>query len=829
MAVAFVPSSVFLGRRDAFLTASGGVCRSQGPSRIYIPRHSATCVAEREAISGGSQDERKEQLAGGPVHRCIRASRLVLLGACAVVASLLLPSNGTRPQFVRAATANAALDGITGVRVSRRATASALGLSSGPVLRVFSGSVAMASAPAGLKTNVSPAAASSGYHSQHFSVRDRLMYAASEFLMWNSMARVLSLLALAVAFIYLGSLVFARLDPDGAETNASPFWMAARSYLNPLEDDYRKNSLRVLSVTMAMMGMVFFGIFVGMVTEAVESSIASADGGSARVVAAGHTLICGWNHNTPKIIADINAVSGTRTKIVLLVAESEKEIMMEELRETLSEEQQKRISISVRSGSPVLTHDLDKVAASRADKIILSAGRGVGAAESDRRVLSRALALRSNVPLFSGDIVAELSSSRDEPILQSIFKSTRAKSVQAVSAERMLFRFMAQAVRQVGLADCVAELMGGNKSTVFHVLPLASAAPNLVGMNFRDVRPTAIPGAIVAGYVDPSTGKVNIAACGGSVSHSLTARTEILLLGVPSSRQASIAPSKSAANPASGQVESKVVNRRPFSARPNAENILVCGWRSGTMPEFLTELDAILPRGSSVTIVDEHAPDLSSKAVASEMKMKNVALSTIKKSAADYETLEQLLGARQKPFDHVLVLSSALGQDETSGVETPDVEEDSKALTSLCYINALLAEREDGGSSLTTVTVEFVNDKVADIARVDNSVTNIIMPHALSAHIAAQTVRDSRLNTVWTELLSQDGKEVYLRPASVYLKSRSGVASFAAITTDAASERDEIVLGFIKKDGESVLNPSGNLRFGARSWSPDDQIVVLAE
>jgi ion channel POLLUX/CASTOR len=701
------------------------------------------------------------------------------------------------------------------------------------VLRVLPGGAALAmAAPAMAARAAVPAvvpAVVPGAKVHQFSLRDRVTYTASEFLMWNPAARLVVLLVVGVIVIYVGSLAFARLDPDGKETNESPFWMAARSYLNPLEDDYATNKLRVLSVSMAMFGMIFFGIFIGMITEAVESGIAAADGGASRVVAANHTLICGWNSNTPKIITDINAVSGTRTKIVLLVAEAEKGAMMDELRDALSEEQQKRISISVRTGTPVLPHDLDKVAASRAGKIILSAARGVSAAESDRRILSRALALRSNVPLFAGDVVAELSSTRDEAILQSVLKDTRARSVQAVSAERLLFRFMAQAVRQVGLADCVAEMMGNNRDTVFHVLPLSKAAPNLVGMNFRDVRPTTIPGAIIAGYVDASTGKVVIATAGAKDSPALTAGTEMLLLGMPSSRQARIATAASSSTGSDEAASKPAAPRRASSGnRRSAEHILVCGWRPDSMTDFLTEMDAILPRGSTVTIVDEDAPDVSGKGAAADFKLKNIALSSVVRSPAQYGTLQGVLGPREKPFDHILVLSSALGRDGEEGKTYTGVEEDSKALTSLCYINQLLRGRK-GGAASTTVTVEFVNEQVAEIARVNETATNIILPHSLSAHIAAQTVRESRLNSVWSELLSQRGKEVYLRPASSYVKSKSGLASFASISTDAALERDEVVVGYLPAEGGCVLNPAGPLRFDVRSWSPNDQVITLAE
>lgn len=82
---------------------------------------------------------------------------------------------------------------------------------------------------------------------------------------------------------------------------------------------------------------------------------------------------------------------------------------------------------------------------------------------------------------------------------------------------------------------------------------------------------------------------------------------------------------------------------------------------------------------------------------------------------------------------------------------------------------------------------------------------------------------------MWSEILSQKGKEVYLKNASVYVKSPTGEASFESISTDAASERDEIVLGYVSQEGERVINPSGPARFETRTWAPGDLIVALAD
>jgi hypothetical protein len=124
---------------------------------------------------------------------------------------------------------------------------------------------------------------------------------------------------------------------------------------------------------------------------------------------------------------------------------------------------------------------------------------------------------------------------------------------------------------------------------------------------------------------------------------------------------------------------------------------------------------------------------------------------------------------------------------------------------------------------------EFVNESVADIARSEGSLTNAILPHNLTAHIAAQTVRDSRLNSVWVELLSQVGREVYLHDATSYVAIDMEQASFAAVAEQASVGRDEIVIGYISKDGTSTINPSGPNRFAPRIWSSADKLIVLAD
>lgn len=599
---------------------------------------------------------------------------------------------------------------------------------------------------------------------------------------------------------------------------------AVRAIANPLEDDWTKNSLRATSIILASVGMVVFAILIGMVTESVESAVQQADGETSTVVVSDHILVCGWGSHVSQIIKDVNSVS-SNLKVVILASPEQKANMMNEIRTTLSDAERKSLRIFYRPGAPIIANDLDRVAASRARKILLVNPRTGDPIDADRVILSQAIALRQNLPSYAGDIVAELNSPRDEGILRSIMHGSHAKSVETVNAELLLFRFMAQAIRQPGLADVVALLMGDESNSVFHVLPAREAAPNLVGTNFADLRPTSVPGSILCGFFD-NKGKLFLENGSGAteMSRIVAPDTKMLLLGKRRASSKTVQFSTSA----SKMIHAfRKTHAEDDQGRP--ETYLVCGWRQD-MQFMLQELDTVLPRGSKVTIVDEDAPD------SVPVSLKNVAVTTIQKRADRYENLEALLNTKAKPFDHVVVLGSALG-DSSDMTTRLGHEEDSMTLATLVYVNDLLeqqhshlAEKNGKAPSRTMVTTEFINERVAEMARDQGNVANAILPQNLSAKIAAQTVRDNRLNAVWKELLSQDGREVYLRPCSNYGKISGERMSFATVADSLAKSNDDIVIGYIPRYIPKVkINPQDGERFNTRVWDPKDTLIVLSK
>lgn len=694
-----------------------------------------------------------------------------------------------------------------------------------------------------------------------FGLSDRIVFAVDEFVQWNPAARLMALTLLSVALVGIGAMLFRRADPNRKEVT-SPLWSAVRAYANPMEDDWDSNILRVVSCINAAAGMIFFALLVGMVTEGVESSIKRIDSGTSAVVATGHVLVCGWNGHVPRMLASIYQ-NNPATRVVVLATSRERSELVSELSDVLSLEQRRRIKLMIRPGVPILKEDLARVAAARASRIVLVASSPTGGdavvspaarEEANRLVISRALALRDALPDYKGGVLAELSTPRDEAIVRKILAPTGAR-VHTLNTDLAVHKFLAQATRQPGLCEVITRLMGDAPAETFRVVPVETAAPHLLNRRLSEVSPTAVPGSILCGALDAVTGAIHLGV--GNANRvgdaPLGPGSRLVLLGArPGSKAAAKVP---AADPAGGSTaaapllaeELTVPIRSSVTIPKSPESILICGWRPDLVAT-LEELGASVPRGSMVTIVSPEA-DLEVPKTAGNAKVEH-----IRGDPGQYEALRMALNrrglvrrhGRDRPaHDHVLVLSSALNGG-ASELSADSLEEDSKSLASLAYVIAGLDSDGDGVPDEVHVAAEFMSARVGEIAAAEHAVGNVIMPRVLASRLAAQAVRDSSVYRLWVELLSQQGREVYVRPATEYLGIRAeaaadaGVntpepvlASFAQLARSVAAVRDDVVLGYVPVGSDgiegAVLNPTDSDRDTVRAWGPGDQLIVMSD
>ena len=90
--------------------------------------------------------------------------------------------------------------------------------------------------------------------------------------------------------------------------------------------------------------------------------------------------------------------------------------------------------------------------------------------------------------------------------------------------------------------------------------------------------------------------------------------------------------------------------------------------------------------------------------------------------------------------------------------------------------------------------------------------------------ILAQLSEEPLIKTLYDDLFSEDGSEIYVKPADLYFKSFPNKVSFADLI-GLAAKRDEVCLGIRK--GNKSKDASAN--FGVRLNLPKDEMVEINE
>jgi hypothetical protein len=155
----------------------------------------------------------------------------------------------------------------------------------------------------------------------------------------------------------------------------------------------------------------------------------------------------------------------------------------------------------------------------------------------------------------------------------------------------------------------------------------------------------------------------------------------------------------------------------------------------------------------------------------------------------------------------------------------------------LCYSDTMDAQRADALTLVTllhlrdivardgasfTITSEMLDDRNRELAEV-TQVDDVIVSDQLISLLLTQLSENRHLRGVFDELFRADGSELYMRPASDYL--RPGAATTFRTLVEAARRRGEVAVGY-RAGGRVTINPRKSERL---ALGDADRVVVLAE
>ncbi|XP_017975304.1 PREDICTED: ion channel CASTOR isoform X3 [Theobroma cacao] len=647
---------------------------------------------------------------------------------------------------------------------------------------------------------------SSENSSEKVSLNKQLEYRVDVFLSVHPYAKPLALLVATLMLICLGGLALFGVTDDSL---ADCLWL---SWTFVADSGNHANSEgigpRLVSVSISFGGMLIFAMMLGLVSDAISEKFDSLRKGRSEVVEQNHTLILGWSDKLGSLLNQLAiANESLGGGIVVVMAERDKEEM--ELDIAKMEFDFRGTSVICRSGSPLILADLKKV---------LTLIHGL--LQSDARALRTVLSLTGVKEGLRGHIVVELSDLDNEVLV----KLVGGELVETVVAHDVIGRLMIQCARQPGLAQIWEDILGF-ENCEFYI----KRWPQLDGMQFEDVL-ISFPDAIPCG--------VKVASHGGKIilnpddSYVLQEGDEVLVIAEDDDTYA----------PATLPMVWRGNLPRDFIVPKLTEKILLCGWRRD-IEDMIMVLDAFLAPGSELWMFNEVLENEREKKLIDGgldlTRLVNITLVNREGNAVIRRNLESL---PLESFDSILILA-----DES--VEDSAIQADSRSLATLLLIRDIQAKRLPFREAMVTrshrgsfsqgswigemqqasdrsvIISEILDPRTKNLLSM-SKISDYVLSNELVSMALAMVAEDRQINDVLEELFAEEGNELHIRYADLYLHEGEELSFYEIILR--ARQRREIVIGYrLARAERAVINPPAKSE--RRRWSVKDVFVVITE
>ncbi|OMO62173.1 CASTOR/POLLUX/SYM8 ion channel [Corchorus capsularis] len=657
---------------------------------------------------------------------------------------------------------------------------------------------------------------SSDNSSEKVSLNKQLEYWVDIFLSVHPYAKPLALLVATLMLICLGGLALFGVTDDSL---ADCLWL---SWTFVADSGNHANSEgigpRLVSVSISFGGMLIFAMMLGLVSDAISEKFDSLRKGKSEVVEQNHTLILGWSDKLGSLLNQLAiANESLGGGIVVVMAERDKEEM--ELDIAKMEFDFRGTSVICRSGSPLILADLKKVSVSKARAIVVLAEDG-NADQSDARALRTVLSLTGVKEGLRGHIVVELSDLDNEVLV----KLVGGELVETVVAHDVIGRLMIQCARQPGLAQIWEDILGF-ENCEFYI----KRWPQLDGMQFEDVL-ISFPDAIPCG--------VKVACRGGKIilnpddAYVLQEGDEVLVIAEDDDTYAP------GALPMVKEASFMHISRP--ARKP--QKILLCGWRRD-VDDMIVVLDAFLAPGSELWMFNDVLEHERERKLADGgldlSRLVNITLVHREGNAVIRRHLESL---PLEEFDSILILA-----DES--VEDSAIQADSRSLATLLLIRDIQAKRLPYREAMVTrghrgsfsqgswigemqqasdrsvIISEILDPRTKNLLSM-SKISDYVLSNELVSMALAMVAEDRQINDVLEELFAEEGNELHIRQADLYLNEGEELSFYEILLR--ARQRREIVIGYRVASAErAVINPPAKSE--RRRWSVKDVFVVITE
>ncbi len=559
--------------------------------------------------------------------------------------------------------------------------------------------------------------------------------------------------------------------------------------------------IKISTIIGGLLGVVIFSMLIAFITTQLEKALWSFRKGHSKVIEDNQTIILGWNNRVFDIIKELIIANESEKKAkIVILADIEKEEMDEAIHNWFKDT--KTTKIITRKGAPSSLSNIRKVNAKNAKSAIVLADCSEAATEnekmqSDAKVFKTILALNS-CKKKNLNIVADLFFDNTRDILRAFNNS----DIVSIDSWEILGKVLVQTSRTRGLSVVYNELLSFDGSEIYYYEVNEDKEPfGMLIYHFEDGIPIGIYKKDQSIQLRPNP-------------DTILSKGDFIII---------IADDDSSIQYNPKRIHKPKPQELAFNKlEKKLERQLIIGWHTVTIT-LIKEYSDYLLEGSIIDVV-VHEPGEKVETAIKDLKDmigNHLQINLINKNPMKLDVLKEL-----KPFayDNVIILS----QDE----EEHSIEKADSETLAILFMLRNLAEVEYNGeieTQLITQVLSSENEELVSQTHVDD----FLISNKMLTMIYAQLSENPRLKLLYDDLFSEEGSEIYIKPANLYFSSFPQKIRFVDLI-HLVGKRDEICLGYRESDFAYepdkhfgiIINPKKD---DIIEINEQDAIIVLSE
>jgi len=635
------------------------------------------------------------------------------------------------------------------------------------------------------------------------SLKERLNYKAERFLSkgGTSIFKLLVIFFVVAFLLVIGlrlllvTFFHDSIDPV-TQTNRGIFediyaiWLQMTDPGNMNQDIYSGPYTKIAAVIAGLVGVILLSALIAFITTALDTMLYDFRKGRGKVVENNHTIILGWNERVVDVIRELILANESEDKAsVVILSNEDKEVMDNLIQKRLPD--MMTTEVITTQGDYANINELKRVNLESARSIIILANCSESAT-IDKKIGSDVQSVKSILA-----ITACQDGKNELPIIAEIFTKEKRDIISffeddniiAIDSWNIMGKLLIQTSLTSGLDTVYKEILSFDGCEIyFYEDNWNNVLFSDLSYYLKDGIPLGIYSEEEGLVLRPPTDTV------------LKNGDSVVILAEDDSTIAY--ENKQYFFP---NREKKIIDKR---LEQKKKRILILGWHK-VAEVFIEEATDYLLEGSDFDIMfDAPTSELNEIVddIAEEFSDFNINLHD--SNPLDLDKLEAM---NPSSYDTIVILSQSMEEQSADKI-------DSDTLIILLLLRKVV--KEEDGLHIITQVLNSENQEIITQTNVDD----FIISNKLITMILAQLSEEALMKTFYDDIFSEDGSEIYVKPATLYFDTFPQKISF----TDAifcAQQRDEICLGIRK----GALSNSLDDNFGVKLNPDKDMALELTE